>query len=102
MQFGVTKSDFVLQNRIPQLPMFKAFLAKRETPQPSAKDHPPVCPAAIKASFCIGYKKTLAESARAFDAGVLVLLGSFGWPFGCAATGLDAFVHGGEGFEILG
>jgi hypothetical protein len=51
MQFGVTKSDFVLQNRIPQLPMFKAFLAKRETPQPSAKEHPPVSPAAIKASF---------------------------------------------------
>jgi hypothetical protein len=66
MQFGVTKSDFVLQNRIPQLPMFKAFLAKRETPQPSAKDHPPVCPAAIKASFCIGYKKNPCRICKGF------------------------------------
>jgi hypothetical protein len=51
MQFSVTRTDFVLQSQIPQLPMFKAFLAKRETPQASAKEHPPVCPAAIKASF---------------------------------------------------
>ena len=31
-----------------------------------------------------------------------VLLGGVRWPFGSAATGLDALVHGGEGFEILG
>ena len=33
---------------------------------------------------------------------MLVLLGGVRWPFGCTSTGLDALVHGGKGFEILG
>jgi hypothetical protein len=51
MQFGVTRANSDLQSQRPQLPMFKAFLAKRETPQICAKESNPVFPAAIKASF---------------------------------------------------
>jgi hypothetical protein len=66
MQFGVTKSDFVLQNRIPQLPMFKAYLAKRETPQACAKESIPVFPAAIKASFWKWHKKSPCRMCKGF------------------------------------
>jgi hypothetical protein len=66
MQFGVTKSDFVLQNRIPQLPMFKAFLAKRETPQACAKESTSVFPATFEVQMPLTNHESTPKKSIAF------------------------------------